>query len=319
MAERFPWYRHMPSKMSRRNVLKGVAGSLAAFAGLRASGAAVAIGRLAAGDGELVMVSDGYLTLPMGFAFPDVPRDELERLLEEQGMATDAVTPDCNVTLLRRGDRLAIFDAGSGPNFMPTAGELVENLAEAGIDPQEVTDVIFTHAHPDHIWGVSDDFDELVFPNADYRISQAEWDFWSSPDAAARLPEDRQTFVVGAQNRFAAIEDRVAFFKPGAEVFPGVEAVDTAGHTPGHISFLVHGGDEPVLIAGDALTNVAISFAHPEWPTGSDQDRELGIKTRLALLARLADEGARIIGYHLPHPGSGTVERDGTAYRFVPV
>lgn len=302
---------------SRRSLLRGAAASLAALAWARSSGAR-AIGRLAAGDGELVMVSDGHLTLPMGFAFPDAPRDELERLLVERGMATDTLTPDCNVTLLRRGDRLAVFDVGAGPNFMPTAGDLVENLAEVGIDPQDVTDVIFTHAHPDHIWGVTDDFDELVFPNAEYLIGQAEWDFWSSPDAAAQLPEDRQTFVVGAQNRFAAIEDRIAFFKPGAELFPGVEAVDTAGHTPGHMAFVVHGGDAPVLIAGDALTNAAISFAHPEWPTASDQDPDLGIRTRLALLARLADERVRLIGYHLPHPGAGMVERDGTAYRFVP-
>lgn len=309
---------HRPEGVNRRNVLKagGSLAAAAAFTGL--SFPARATGRLAVGDGELTTVHDGTLTLPISFVYPDAPKSELERLLTENGMATDAVTPDCNVTILRRGERLVVFDAGSGPNFMPTAGKLLDNLAEAGVDPMDVTDVVFTHAHPDHIWGVLDDFDELVFPNASYLIGQAEWDFWSSPDAMSMVPENRQSFVVGAQNRFAVIEDRVAFIKPGDEAVPGVEAVDTSGHTPGHLSYLVHGDGDGVLIVGDAVTNVAVSFAQPDWPTGSDQDTELGIKTRVALLDRLANEKTRIIGFHLPHPGAGHVERAGSAYRFAP-
>ena len=307
------------SRISRRGVLRAGAGSLAAFAASGISFPARAVGRLTVGDAELTTVRDGTLTLPMSFAFPDAPKEELERLLSEHGMATDALTPDCNVTFLRTAGRLVAFDAGAGPNFMPTAGKLLDHVAEAGVDPADVTDVVFTHAHPDHIWGVTDDFDELVFPNANYLIGQAEWDFWSSPDAMSQVSEDRQSFVVGAQNRFAVIEERIAFVKPGDEVIPGVEAVDTTGHTPGHLSFLVHGDGEGVLIAGDALTNVAVSFAHPDWPSGSDQDLDLGIKTRLALLDRLASERLRIIGYHLPHPAVGITEREGSAYRFVSI
>ncbi len=299
----------------RRLVLEG---GLALLGAVVLGTPAFAIGRRTIGDGELVTVNDGTLSLPVSFAFPAAPQAELLGLLAEAGLPADVLAPDCNVTLLRRGDRLAIFDAGSGPNFVPTAGLLLEGLQEAGIDPTEVTDVIFTHAHPDHLWGIVDDFDELVFPNASYQIGQAEWDFWSSPEAFSQVPEDRQTFVVGAQNRFALIEDRISFINPGDEVLPGVEALDTAGHTPGHLSFLVHGDGESVLVAGDAVTNQPVTFAHPEWPSGSDQDRERAVKTRLALLDRLAAERSGIIGYHLPHPGMGAVERDGNAYRFVP-
>jgi len=278
-----------------------------------------ASGRLEIGDGEILTFTDGTLTLPVMPTFPDVAKQELEELLTANGMALDVLTPDCNVTVLRRGDRMAIFDVGSGSNFVPTAGKLLDNLTDAGIDPAEVTDVVFTHAHPDHIWGVTDDLDELVFPNASYHIGQAEWDFWSSPDALSAMPEDRQTFVVGAQNRFEAIGERVSFIKPGDEVLPGVETVDTAGHTPGHLSFLIHGGGESVLVAGDAISNAVISFARPEWPTASDQDPQLGGKTRKALLERLASEKTRLIGYHLPHPGTGMVERKDNAYRFVAI
>jgi glyoxylase-like metal-dependent hydrolase (beta-lactamase superfamily II) len=230
-------------------------------------------------------------------------------------MPADGYTPDCNVTFLRTGDRLAVFDVGAGANFLPTTGELLMNLEEAGIDPAEVTDVVFTHAHPDHLWGLIDDFDELAFPNAAYAISQTEWDFWRAGDTLARMPEERKSFAVGAQSRLARIEDQVSLFKPGAEVLPGVEAVDTAGHTPGHVCFMVHGRD-PVLIVGDALTN-PISFARPDIHSGSDQDPELAAAARAKLLDRLVGDRAQLIGFHLAHPGIGAVERKDGGYRFV--
>jgi len=190
-------------------------------------------------------------------------------------------------------------------------------MAEAGFDPADVTDVVFTHGHPDHLWGLLDDFDEIVFPNASFHMGRAEWDFWRDPGTVDAMPEERKTFAVGAQNRLAVLEDMINLFEPGAEVLPGVEAVDTSGHTPGHMSFMLHGGAEPMLIAGDAITHFAVSFAHPAWPSGSDQDAEKGVATRLRLLDRLATDKAALAAYHLPKPGEGRVERDGAAYRFV--
>jgi glyoxylase-like metal-dependent hydrolase (beta-lactamase superfamily II) len=302
--------------VSRRSVLRAAA--TLTLAGL-ASAPARAIGRLAGGGAEFTVIADGFIKLPLAAAMPEVPRAELETLLAADGLATDALVNDCNVTVLRKGGRLVVFDAGAGPNFLPTTGRLADNLAEAGIDPAEVTDVVFTHAHPDHIWGVTDDFDELLFPNADYRISQAEWDFWLSQGALDAMPAERKNFVPGARNRFKAIEARVSFFKPGEEVIEGVEAVGTPGHTPGHTSFMVHGGEAPVLILGDAATNLAVSLERPDWPTGADQDPDLAIRTRVTLLDRLAGDKARVIGFHFPHPGAGVIERKGRAYRFTPV
>ncbi len=304
--------------LARRDVLRlaGAAGVVAASQVLACR--ALAIGRLTLGDAEIVTVNDGTLTLPMTYSYGDAPKAALVELLARNGMATDTLTPDCNVTILKRAGRLVVFDAGSGPNFMDTAGKLVENLGDAGIDPEDVTDVVFTHAHPDHIWGVTDDFDELVFANAQYHIGQEEYDFWSSHDALQAVSADRQNFVVGAQSRFEAIRDRLGFLKAGAEVLPGVEAVATPGHTPGHMSYIIHAGADQLVVTGDAITQSIVSFAHPEWPAGADQDQALAIETRKTLLDRLAGDRARVVGYHFPHPAAGTVERDGNAYRFVP-
>lgn len=304
--------------LKRRSVLAGMAATAVSAGLLPGSVGSARAQTIETGSAKISVVSDGSLTLPLGFVFPDAPQQDLEKLLIENGMATDALRPDCNVTLVNTGDRLAIFDVGAGPNFMATAGKLAESLAAAGVDPSEVTDVVITHAHPDHIWGLTDDFDELVFANAQHHISEAEWDFWSADDAISKVPEDRQTFVVGAQSRFAAMGDNVRFLKDGDAVLPGVEAVATPGHTPGHLSFMVHGA-EPVLIVGDAITNSILSFVHPDWPMATDQDPDLAIKTRLSLLDRLATEKARAVGFHFPHPGAGMVEKKDGAYRYLPI
>ncbi|PWW04090.1 glyoxylase-like metal-dependent hydrolase (beta-lactamase superfamily II) [Hoeflea marina] len=272
----------------------------------------------AAGAAEFTVLSDGHLMLPLGFSYPDVPQDELKAMLAAAGQPVDSLAPDCNVTMLRSGDRLILFDVGAGGNFMPTAGKLADSLAAAGVEPDEVTDVIFTHGHPDHLWGLIDDFDEPVFANAGFHMSAVEWQFWTDPETVNVMEEARKTFAVGAASRLALIADRINLFAPGDEVVAGVEAVDTAGHTPGHTSFMVHGGGDPVLVAGDAISHPLISFEHPEWPSGADQDTGMGIRTRMALLDRLAADKAAIIGYHLPMPGQGRVERTDSAYRFAP-
>jgi glyoxylase-like metal-dependent hydrolase (beta-lactamase superfamily II) len=271
------------------------------------------------GERTVRTCSDGNLILPLDFAFPDVPRKELQALLSAADLPTERLEPPCNVTVLEDDNRLVFFDVGSGANFMPTAGRLMETITAAGIDPAAVTDVVFTHAHPDHIWGLLDDFDEVIFPNAAYHMSRPEWDFWWADDTVDLMPEARKTFAVGARNRLEVLADSINLFDFGAEVVPGVEAVDTNGHTPGHTSYAVHGGSDSLMILGDAVTNVAVSFERPDWPSGSDQDPVRGIETRRLLLDRLAADHMQAIGFHLPDGGIGTVERKDTAYRFVKI
>lgn len=305
-------------ELDRRQVLAGGAAlSVSLAAGLTFPGNARALGTSTLGTKELTILSDGNLLLPLDFAYPDVPREELLKLLSAATQPTDALKPDCNVTLLRDGDRLVLFDVGAGPNFMPSAGTLTDSLAEAGIEPGDITDVVFTHAHPDHLWGLVDDFDELIFANAAHHMNQVEWDYWRAEDTLEKTPEARKTFVIGAVNRFEFLDGKISLFNFGDEILPGIEAVDTAGHTPGHTSFAIHEGSESIMIIGDAISHVAVSFEHPEWPSGSDQDTALAITTRNRLLDRLVTDKMGVVGFHLPHPGIGRVEKAGTAYRFA--
>lgn len=263
------------------------------------------------GDMSLTVLSDGTLTLPVDFILPDALIDSTTRdtLLEEGNLSTKQFTNDCNVTLLETSDRKIIFDVGAGFNFMPNTGKLVEQLENHGIAPDEITDVVFTHAHPDHLWGLLDDFDDLFFPDANYHMHESEYDYWMDEKTLAATPEARQTFVVGAQNRLPLIADQLTTFRYGEEIIPGIESVDSHGHTPGHTSFVLHGGSNPVHLIGDALTNHFLSFKHPEQALGADQDKDAAVASRLRLLDRFVAEKEQILGFHLPFPGLGQVEK----------
>jgi glyoxylase-like metal-dependent hydrolase (beta-lactamase superfamily II) len=105
--------------------------------------------------------------------------------------------------------------------------------------------------------------------------------------------------------------------KPGDEIAPGVTLIDTAGHTPGHVSVLLNSGGNQLLIGGDVLNQSVVSFAKPDWRWGADMDPELAIAARKRTLDMLATDRISLLGYHLPWPGLGRVERKDTAFRFI--
>lgn len=266
------------------------------------------------GGATLTTISDGHLVLPRDFVFAPMPKDALPQVLAPFDLDGPTLAPECNLALLRQGDRTVLFDAGAGPDFQPSAGRLGEALDMAGIAPEDVTDVIFTHAHPDHIWGVLDDFDEPLFGNAAHHIGAAEHAYWTDPATVDTIGEMRAAFAVGAARRLEAIADRLALFEDGAEVVPGVEAVSSPGHTPGHMAFRAGGA----LILGDAIGNHHVAFARPEWPSGSDQDQAAAAATRMRLFDRILADDLIVAGFHLPGGGMGRVERAGEGYRFIP-
>lgn len=296
---------------------------IGAGAGLTA-GAALSVvpsfahAQIALGEMQIDVVSDGSLTLPGGFIFDTMPQDALAPILSKHKISRDVLTPPCNVTLLRYGDRTVLFDVGSGTDFAPNAGMLPETIEALGVSPEDVTDVVFTHAHPDHLWGLLDDFGDPLFTQAQYMIGQTEWDYWTNPNTVDEIGEARASFAVGAARRLAMIKDSTRFFNDGDEILPGVAARATYGHTPGHMALELRQGSQSVMVLGDCIGNHHVAFDRPDWPSGSDQDPVMAIQTRLALLEELAREKTRVIGFHLPAGGTGFVDKTANGYAFVP-
>ncbi len=298
--------------ITRRNLLTQGAASAALLCAPK-----MLLAEMSLGNATLSTVSDGNLTLPGDFATANLP-PEAGAILESYGLTSDQYTPECNVTLYRDGTNTVLFDVGSGPDFMPDAGMLIDSLDEAGVGLEDVTHVVFTHAHPDHIWGLIDDFDELVFPEASYHMGRGEWDYWWNPETVNTIGDARTTFAVGAKRRLEFLEEQINFFDAGDEVLSGIAAVATHGHTPGHMGFEVRNGSESAMIVGDAIGNHHVAFHHPEWISGSDQDGETGVASRQMLMDRMSAEKMAIVGFHLPGGGMGRVEAKDGAYRFVP-
>jgi glyoxylase-like metal-dependent hydrolase (beta-lactamase superfamily II) len=269
------------------------------------------------GDFLVTVVSDGYISVPDDIVAAGAEPDARPALLDRLPAAACGVKAYANIPIVQAGGDLIIFDVGGGAHYQPTEGRLARNMTAAGLDRSAITKVVFTHAHPDHVWGTQNNDGDLLFPNATYYVGKAEWDFWMDPDFLINMPAGLHAFARGTRQALDAVKGRLVFLQPGDDVVTGLRALDTTGHTPGHLSFELAGGDG-LLIAADVATSSIVSFEHPEWVFGFDTLPEIAIRTRRSFLDRAATDRPQLLGYHWPYPGLGTAERHQTAYRFCP-
>jgi glyoxylase-like metal-dependent hydrolase (beta-lactamase superfamily II) len=318
-----------PPKCTRRALLQSGTAAAACALGASQSGVralaqgaarearAAAQHRFSLGSRDIFVLSDGHLVVPTSMLAGNVSHTEVQSFLAARAVDPERVHFHINVALVRTGDDYLLIDAGSGGTWEPTAGRLADSLEAAGIKPEQIGKVVLTHAHPDHIWGLVDELDDsLRFPRAQYVVAAREFDFWTSGEAAM-LEGPIEGIAAGARRVFKAIEARTTRIKPGDEVAPGIVSVDTAGHTPGHISLLVTSGPDKLLITADALQNAHIAFAHPDWHPRADMDGDRAAKSRRQLLDMAATDKLLVLCYHIPFPGLGRVERKGSAFTWV--
>ncbi len=270
------------------------------------------------GAAKLTVVSDGFFETPAAGLGVNADPEEVKAFLRRHFLSPESSYSHTNHLYIETGDARVLVDVGSGNRFMPTAGRLLANLEAAGIDPYGVTHTVITHAHPDHIWGIRDDFDEAILPDSEYFLGAAEHDFWLQDGLVSSVPTEMQQFVVGAQNSINVDGAEWTLLTDGQEIVPGVRVIDTPGHTPGHLSVVVESEGQQLIALGDSMNNAYTNFAHPEWYNGFDMDGDTTVATRRRLLDMAATDRIAVLGYHFPFPGVGHVMRDGGAYRFVP-
>ncbi|MEM7507352.1 MAG: MBL fold metallo-hydrolase [Pseudomonadota bacterium] len=274
--------------------------------------------RFSLGAFQITVISDGNLVIPTDMIGSNVDRAEVMAFLEGRHLDPRTNFSHTNHVLIDTGAAKVLVDVGSGERFQPTAGRLSPNMEAAGIDPGEITHVALTHAHPDHVWGMLDDFDELRFPEAAYTIAAAEFDWWTAKGRVDEVPEAMQAMVVGAQNALRPVVERTAMAVNETEIVPGIRMIDTPGHTLGHMAVIVESAGEQLMVLGDAVNHAYAGFEHPDWHFGFDMDRDQAVATRRRLLDMAATDRIAIAAYHLPFPGIGHVIRRGDAYQFLP-
>lgn len=274
--------------------------------------------RFSVGEAQLTVVSDGHFFNAAPSLGVNVEEAEVAAFLEAHFLDTEQNYAHTNHVVIELGDAKVIVDVGSGDRFQPTTGRMLANLEAAGIEADSITHVVLTHAHPDHVWGIRDDFDEAIFPDAEYIIGGAEYDWWTKDNRVNEVEPAMQQLVLGAVNSLAAVETHLTMAQDGHEVATGLRMVSTPGHTPGHMSLMIESDGQSLLVLGDAISHAYISFERPNWFTGFDMDGPNAVTTRARLLDMATQDKTAVLGYHFPFPGVGHVMKAEGAYRFIP-
>lgn len=261
--------------------------------------------------------SEAFIDGPFPLIGGNAAEEDVRRLMRENLLPEGRYQPGFSPTLVNTGRELVLFDTGNGENGFvprPEGGWLARELAPAGFKAEDVDVIVLSHGHPDHVGGLMEGGKPL-FPNARYVIGQIEYDYWA-PDGKHAGELEKMAAVFRANTK--AIADRFTFLKPGDDVVPGIRAVEAYGHTPGHLNFLIESGGKAIYFWGDCAHHQVASLAQPDWHCVFDIDKEQGAATRKRVYDMLATERLPIIGYHMPFPSVGYVERQGSAYRWLP-
>jgi len=252
---------------------------------------------------SLVSLRDATFTMPNdGKVFGvDAGPAAVGDVLKAANAPTDTIALSVDALLVRDGSRVVLIDTGLGPK---AGGALIASLKLAGVTPVQVTDVLITHPHGDHIGGLLDASGQPAFPKAKVRMSSADWAWLQSQSGMADLTK--------------AIAPQVAAFEPGATVTPSITAVAIKGHTPGHVGYQIVSGKDRLLDIGDTAHSSIISLAKPDWTMGFDGDAAAAKASRRETLTELAKDHETVFAPHFPYPGVGTVVASGDGFVWKP-
>lgn len=203
-------------------------------------------------------------------------------------------------TVVNTGSEVILFDTGLNPAGTGAA------LNAAGYTTADVTHVVITHMHGDHIGGLADDSGAETFTNAAYVTGQVEFDHWA-----------------GAENdnfeaKVRPLAEKFSFIGDGDAVRPGVTAVAAFGHTPGHMGYMLESGGKQLFLMVDAANHYVWSVGYPDWEVRFDMDKAAAAATRRSILDMAAADQVPLIGYHMPFPGLGYVETRDDGFRYIP-
>jgi glyoxylase-like metal-dependent hydrolase (beta-lactamase superfamily II) len=275
---------------------------------------------LKVGDIEVLVISDGVLSLPTQILTANADPAARAAVLDHLALPKEMLDWPLNVVVVRSGGRTILIDAGVGANpALPKAGQLGHRLKAAGTDLADLTDVVLTHMHMDHIGGLLvDGVKEQLRPDLRIHVAAAEVKFWAKPDfSLVCMPEGFPEALESTAQRFLReYRTYLRTFEEKHEVAPGVLVTRTGGHTPGHSVVRLKSGGDRMTFAGDAVFQVG--FDHPDLHNGFEHDPMEAARVRVRLLREMAETGELLLATHLSFPSICHVKVDGDVFRWIP-
>ena len=260
--------------------------------------------RFDVGDYQLTVISDGRFGLDTTILGTNAEEGEVDALLAANGLPTGTLPNAIQYLLVNTGDQLVLLDTGRGEAVLPSLNTL-------GIGAGDIDTVVISHFHGDHVGGLVAD-SAARFANAQVLFPQPEWDFLQENSANENLQG-----VIGAL-QVLADNDQLGFYADEAEVVPGIQAIATHGHSPGHMSFMIDSNGDQLLHFVDSVLNNITAVQRPDWFLRFDSIPEMAVDSRRAILGRASDEQLHVFGYHFSFPGLGFVVPAEENWRFVP-
>jgi glyoxylase-like metal-dependent hydrolase (beta-lactamase superfamily II) len=244
----------------------------------------------------------GRFSTNAGVLFPSAPPNELDRALARHGFAPEEIVFPIHSLLVDTGAHLALIDPGASED----PGRLLFELRRLGVERSRIDAVVITHGHSDHYRGGVTEDGAPVFPGAFYALQRVEWEYWTKGD------DPDQGHVKAFRSLLPPVGDRFTLLDGKAEILPGIEAIPSSGHSPGHMAVSVAGR---AVYTGDVLLS-PISVEHPDWTAMFDRWPEQVVATRRRLLRNMAAEGALVIPSHFPPPAFGHIRAENRGWRW---
>ncbi|HEX5306964.1 MAG TPA: MBL fold metallo-hydrolase [Dyella sp.] len=275
--------------------------------------------RVMLGDFEVTALSDGTADLPVDKLLMNITPAAVDKALAASFEKSPLET-SFNAYLINTGSKLVLIDTGAGTLFGPTVGKLMDSLKASGYRPEQVDEIVITHMHPDHVGGLIKD-GKIAFPNAVVRADKRDADYWLSKANLDKAADADKGFFKGAM---ASLDPYIAAhqfqpFEGNTDIVPGIRAISTVGHTPGHASYVVESKGQKLVIWGDLVHVQAVQFDDPSVTIHFDSDPGKAEAERKAEFAKAAKQGYLVAGAHIAFPGLGHVRAKGAAYEWVPV
>ena len=266
------------------------------------------------GDVKISRVVELEVTGGSRFILPDATRDAClpydwmsPHFMDERGNLIMSV----HALIIDTGSCRIVVDTCIGndkqrsiPAWSNLQTSFLRDMESMGYAPDTIDLVLCTHLHVDHVgWNTHLVAGEWIptFPNAEYLVGETEWNYWTGSSEDGRFSEIYEDSVKPIEPLLRTVD-----VEREAEVVPGVQLTNTPGHTPGHVSVLIHSKGHSAIITGDCIHHPC-QMSRTDWCSSADSDQSVGRSTREQLLAGLTEIDTLVIGTHFATPTAGYV------------